>query len=137
LYGNEKLNGVTPATYGDAHPAMAPQAVHDRLVKYLKNGAHYDDWKKDPFLALSMHAQLREQFGWEPFTRLFEEYRGLRPVEQPRTDIEKHDRWMVRFSKLVHKNLAPFFQAWGVPTTESARSSISDLPTWMPPDWPN
>lgn len=137
LYGNEKLNGVTPATYGDAHPAMALQAVHDRLAKYLKNGAHYDDWKSDPFLALSMYAQLREQFGWEIFTRLFEEYRGLSPAEEPKSDIDKRDRWMVRFSKLVHRNLGPFFQAWGVPTTEAARQSIASLPTWMPPDWPN
>jgi hypothetical protein len=135
LYGNEKLNGVTPETYGDAHPAMAPKAVHDRLVKYLADGRHYDAWKSDPFLALSMYAELREQFGWEPFTRLFEEYRGLRPEEEPKTDIDKRDRWMVRFSRIVHRNLGPFFQNWGVPTTDSARRSIEDLPIWMPSDW--
>lgn len=136
LYGNEKLNGVTPDTYGDAHPAMAPKAVKDRLTKYLADGAHYDKWRSDPFLALSMYVQLREQFGWEPFTRLFEEYRSLRADEQPKTDIDKRDHWMVRFSKIVHKNLGPFFVAWGVPTTEAARKSIADLPAWMPSDWP-
>ncbi len=136
LYGSEKLNGVTPANYGEAHPAMAPKAVRERLVKYLADGAHYDKWRSDPFLALSMYAQLREQFGWEPFTRLFEEYRTLRPSEQPKSDIEKRDRWMVRFSKLVRKNLGPFFTAWGVPTTEAAKKSIANLPTWMPTDWP-
>jgi hypothetical protein len=43
---------------------------------------------------------------------------------------------MVRFSKAVGKDLGPFFQAWGVPTTEKARQEIASLPDWMPPDWP-
>ena len=30
------------------------------------------------------------------------------------------------------RNLGPFFQAWGVPTSEKARVSIADLPAWMP-----
>ena len=136
LYGNEVMNGVTPETYGDAHPAMAPKAVHDRLVKYLNNGAHYETWRSDAFLALTMYAQLREQFGWEPFTRLFSEYQGLRPNELPKSDLDKRDRWMVRFSKTVGRNLGPFFKAWGVPTSDAARQSIANLPGWMPSDWP-
>ena len=31
---------------------------------------------------------------------------------------------------------SPFFQAWGVPTSEQARQSIARLPAWMPPDFP-
>jgi len=136
LYGSEKLNGVTPATYGDAHPAMAPPAVKARLAKYVSSGAHYETWMSDPFLALSMFAQLREQFGWDPFTRLFAQYWALTPADEPRTDIDKRDGFMVRFSRLVGRNLGPFFQAWGVPTTDAARSSIASLPSWMPKDWP-
>ena len=133
LYGSEKLNGETPETYSGA---MTPKEVNQRLTKYLASGAHYRDWKDDPFLALVMFAELREQFGWEIFTRLFAEYRTLRPEEEPKTDIEKRDRWMVRFSKLVGKNLGPFFNAWGVPTSDAARASIANLPSWMPANWP-
>jgi hypothetical protein len=39
----------------------------------------------------------------------------------------------VRFSKAVGKNLGPFFQVWGVPTSDKARASIAKLPGWMPP----
>jgi hypothetical protein len=136
LYGSEKLNDVKPATYGDAHPAMAPVAVKNRIAKYVASGAHYETWTSDPFLALSMFAELREQFGWEPFTRLFAKYWTLTPAEEPRTDIDKRDGFMVRFSRIVGYNLGPFFQAWGVPTTDTARSSIADLPAWMPKGWP-
>ncbi len=137
LFGSEKLNGVTPATYGDAHPAMAPAAVQKRLAKYLESGAHYDTWKSDPFLALSMFAEIREEFGWEPFTRYFEECRTLTGSEDPRTDLAKHDRFMVRMSRMIGRNLGPFFMAWGVPTTTGARQSIADLREWMPKTWPN
>lgn len=136
LYGSEKLNGVTPSTYGDAHPAMAPATAQKRLAKYLEGGAKYSDWTSNPFLALTFFAQLREQFGWEPFSKLFGGYWHLTPSEEPRSDIDKRDLFMVRFSRLVGKNLGPFFQAWGIPTTENARNSVSSLPSWMPKNWP-
>lgn len=136
LYGAERLNAVTPPEYGLAHPAMAPKAAHDRLVKYLRNGARFEDWKNDPFLALTMYAELREGFGWAPFTHVFAEYQGLPNDQRPHSEVEKHDQWMVRFSRAVGKNLGPFFQAWGVPTSDGARQSTANLPAWMPADWP-
>ena len=70
------------------------------------------------------------------FNKVFGEYFTLTPAEQPHTEMEKHDQWMVRFSKAIHRNLGQFFQAWGVPTSQPARDSIATLPTWIPPDWP-
>jgi hypothetical protein len=55
--------------------------------------------------------------------------------ERPRSDQARRDQWMVRFSKTVGKNLAPFFAAWDVPITETAQKQIADLPAWMPPDF--
>jgi hypothetical protein len=43
---------------------------------------------------------------------------------------------MVRFSRHVGRDLGPFFEAWGVPTSEEARQSIADLPGWMPEGFP-
>jgi len=136
LYLAEKLNNVRPDDYGKAHPAMAPKAIQDRLAKYLAAGHSFEQWKDDPFLALTMYYQLRVDFGWEPFTKVFAEYRKLTPAQRPNGELAKHDQWMVRFSKAIGKNLGPFFQAWGVPTSEAARQSIANLPEWMPKDWP-
>ena len=70
---------------------------------------------------------------------------GLDPValdgelpksKRPKNDDEERDQWLVRFSRACGKNLGPFFEAWGVPTSESVRQSIADLPGWMPADWP-
>jgi hypothetical protein len=39
---------------------------------------------------------------------------------------------MVRFSRAAGRNLGPYFEAWGVPTSSQARASIAELPAWMP-----
>ena len=133
LYGSEVMNGITPPEYGIAHPAMSSDARKKRLAGYLAKGAHFEDWKNDPFLALTMYAQLREAFGWEPFTKVFASYRTTGP--HPRGELEKHDQWMIRMARATGRNLGPFFVAWGVPTSEAARKSIADLPAWMPANW--
>lgn len=109
----------------------------DKQVKaYIAGGADFEKWKADPFLALRMYVQLQEAFGWDAYKKVFAEYRTLPRGERPKNDDEKHDQWMVRFSRAVGRNLGPFFQAWGVPTSEKARASIADLPPWMPEGFP-
>ncbi len=83
-----------------------------------------------------MYVQLREAFGWEAFKKVIAQYRTLNKDERPKNDDQKRDQWMVRFSRVVGKNLGPFFQAWNIPTSDEARKSISDLPAWMPEGFP-
>jgi hypothetical protein len=116
------------------HPALAERG---RLVaKHRSKGATFEGWKSDPFLALVMYQQLREAFGWETYKRVFAEYRGLPADQRPKGEQQERDQWMVRFSRACGKNLGPFFEAWGVPTSPEARAGLADLPTWMPADWP-
>ena len=91
---------------------------------------------EQPFLALLMYIQLKEAFGWDAFKEVFAEYRRLPKAQRPKTDADKRDQWMVRFSRAVGKNLGPFFQAWAVPTSAQARASIANLPTWLPEGFP-
>ncbi len=133
LYCMETLCGQPS---GRGHDAMKPEAVEKRLRGYLGMGEKFPRWKSDPFLALTMYYQLRVGFGWETYKKVFAEYRGLANEQRPKSDDEERDQWMVRFSRAAGKNLGPFFEAWGVPTSPSARESIKDLPAWMPADWP-
>jgi hypothetical protein len=128
LYGAEKLNGVLE---GALEP-VRPEVMRRKTRAHLDAGAPFDKWKEDPFLALIMYVQLRQEFGWEPFTRVFAEYRDLPAAERPKTDDERRDQWLVRMSKAVGRNLGPFFQRWGVPTSMAARRSVGDLPRWLP-----
>ncbi len=134
LYCMETVTGLPPRT---GHPAINdPAKVRQAIQKYVAAGADFEKWKSDPFLALMMYMQLQQAFGWDAYKKVFAEYRDL-PVEQrPKNDDEKRDQWMVRFSRAVGHNLGPFFQAWGVPTSDKARASIADLPSWMPEGFP-
>ena len=83
-----------------------------------------------------MYHQLQEAFGWDAYKKIFAEYRELPRDQRPKGDDEKRDEWMVRFSHVVGKNLGPFFEAWGIPTSSEARKSIAGLPPWMPKGFP-
>lgn len=121
---------------GSGHAAMDPAKVMERLNKHLDGHAVFARWQGDPFLALTMYDQLRAAFGWDTYRRVFAEYRSLPKAERPTNDDQKRDQWMVRFSKAAGKNLGPFFQAWGVPTSDAARAAVQSLPQWMPVEWP-
>ncbi len=131
MYILEKLCGVAP---GGGHDAF--KSRERTMGVYFARGAEFEQWKRDPFLALFMYCQLQEAFGWETFKRVFAEYRDLPQNERPRDEFAKRDQWMVRFSRACGKNLGPFFEAWGIPVTSAARRSIADLPEWMPEGFP-
>jgi len=133
LYVCETICGIAP---GEGHVAMKPAEKMKRLRTYLSSSDKFTRWKSDPFLALTMYDELRAGFGWDTYKKVFAEYRNLPKEQRPKTDDEKRDQWMVRFSQAAGRNLGPFFDAWGVPTSTAARDSIKSLPSWMPPDWP-
>jgi len=133
LYVFDKVCGFPRAK---AHGEMAPDVRARKMKAYLAPGADFEKWKRDPFLALQMYIQLQEAFGWDAYEKVFAEYRALARSERPKSDADKRDQWMVRFSRAVGRNLGPFFQAWGVPTSPEARASIAGLPGWMPEGFP-
>ena len=132
LYLMEKVCGLI----SEGHPSITKQARAKNTKKYLAEGADFEKWKQSPFLALCMYMQMKEAFGWDAFKKVFAEYRDLSEDQRPKSDDEKRDQWMVRFSRTVGRNLGPFFEAWGIPTSEKARASIADLPLWMPEGFP-
>jgi hypothetical protein len=129
LYNYEKQYGTPIA---ETRREMRPEVRRAAKAKYIADGADFNTWKSDPFLALGMYVELIEEFGWESFIEVFGEYRELPPNERPRNDDAKRDQWMCRFSKKVGKNLGPFFDQWGVPVSQEAKDSIADLPVWLP-----
>jgi len=132
LYVYEFLCGIPVAE----HPRGSAEFQAAQMARYDFDDPDFEQWKRDPFLALVMYEQLQQAFGWDAYRRVFAEYLALSQAERPQRDEEKRDQWLERFSKTVGRNLGPFFEAWGVPTSEAARDSISGLPSWMPPDFP-
>ncbi len=133
MYCFEKVCGLPK----EGHEAISAASREKHMKKYFNGGGTFETWKSDPFLALLLYHQLVDGFGWEPFKTVFAEYRDLPKDQRPKTDEEKHDQWLVRFSKRVGKNLGPLFEAWKIPTSQAARDSVKSLPVWLPePDFP-
>lgn len=114
------------------HPGLATHERIRRRQKYFSAGAPFSQWQDDPFLALDMYLQLQEAFGWEAFEKTFASYRTLKSEQRPKNDPEKRDQWLIRFSRIVGRDLSGFFRQWGVPVSEEAAQSLSDLPPWQP-----
>ena len=106
------------------------------LALYDFDDPDFELWQREPFLALIMYTQMQQAFGWDAYREVFATYRALPDYDRPKSDGEKRDQWLVRFSRQVGRNLGPFFEAWGVPTSQAARDSIAALPVWLPPDFP-
>ncbi len=120
--------------------ATPPEQAHEandqtaaRIAKYFDKPASLERWQQDPFTALVMYRQMREAFGWETYKKVFAEYRALAPDDRPKSDPEKRDQWMERMSRASGKNLAPFFERWGVTITPQAAERVNTLDAWMPP----
>ncbi len=133
LYCYEMVCGVP---IHETREQLTPEWQTEQTRKHLADGADFEKWKASPFLGLIMYSQLTDGFGWDAFRQVFAEYRDLPDEERPKNDDEKRDQWLVRFSRTVGRDLGPFFEAWGIPTSQAARDSISDLADWMPEDFP-
>ncbi len=90
---------------------ILPGGNKEKTAAHLAAGATLEPWKGDPFLALMIYAQLQQASGWEPFIKVFAEYKTLESGERPKTEANRHGQFMLRFSRATGKNPGPFFKA--------------------------
>lgn len=132
MHAFEKVCGL-PRT---GHDALHPASRDRRMRRFFQRDSTFEDWQRDPFLALLVYLQLIEGFGWESYYRVLGEYQALPATERPRTDADRRDQFVVRFSNAVGRNLGPLFAAWKIHVSPTARERIAHLPEWMPPNFP-
>jgi hypothetical protein len=123
VYVSEEVAGVPRA---DAHPAMTVAERQGRVADWLSGRDR--DWSV--WMALETYLQLQEEFGWEPFRAVFQGYLAMNEAERPVDEAQQVQRWIVRMSQAVGRDLTLFHEAWGFPITEGTRSAVSDLPAW-------
>ena len=113
----------------DGHRAISRLNRRQTMQNYFSGGAKFDtDWSV--WTALETYLQIQESFGWEPFTEVFDEYNQLDRDQWPQTQQEKNDQFVIRLSRAVGKNLAPFWKIWALPLSEDVERELNDLPVW-------
>lgn len=128
LFGGEHFNH----DLSGGHGAMKEDKRLERMkiVKSAPGAEAYFD--KDPWYGLTMLRAIREEFGWKPFQTLFAEFRDLPRAEQPKSEDEKHDQFLVRMSRILNRDLGKYLEMWGVKNSAEARAKSKQYPQWLP-----
>ncbi|MGC4005457.1 MAG: M60 family metallopeptidase [Pirellulales bacterium] len=130
--GEVTVNIFSMYTFDTLHPnAKQHDAVSKRdatMAKMWSENGPPDNWRRDLFYAVFMFADLKDAYEWPAFHRFFELYKRMPDGERPKTDLEKHDGWLVNFSTIVGQNIQPLMDAYGVTTSEAAKSKVAHLP---------
>ncbi len=112
-------------THGGVNPLKRQQLRN----AYFNGGRNFqDEWAV--WTALDCYLLIQEEFGWEPFKAVFDEYNNLPQDEWPKSQQEKNDQWVIRLSKACNANLAPYYAAWNLPMSEFVSQKTSQLPAW-------
>ena len=114
------------------HPGITEEARKDHVKKIKSAKDKWQTWKSDPFLALTTYIQLVQEFGWESWRKYLYSFDDGSFGPPPGSDDEKRDQFLIRYSKIVNKNLGPFFDAWGIPVSSAAKAEAGKLEPWMP-----
>ncbi len=114
------------------HPAISEEARKENIQKIKRASDKWQTWKSDPFLALTTYIQLIQEFGWESWRKYLYSFSDSSFGPAPANDDAKRDQFLVRYSKIANKNLGPFFEAWGIPVSSSAKAEVGKMPPWMP-----
>lgn len=101
------------------------------IKKYL-NAPSFTSWKKDPFLALAIYAQLADSFGFALYKKAFRRY--ITERIRPRNDHEEIQTWITVTSEAAGYNLVPIFEFWGYPIDATTKNKVKDLPAYLPDD---
>ncbi|MDF1850893.1 MAG: M60 family metallopeptidase [Verrucomicrobiales bacterium] len=113
----------------ETHGAIRPLNRKQRINAYFNQPTSFEsDWSV--WTALETYLMIQEEFGWEPFQKVFDEYNRLEPSERPRGQQEINDQWVIRLSRACGMNLQPFWATWKLPMTEKVERALQDLPVW-------
>ena len=102
------------------------------IIESLPQGEKWQRWKSNPFLALTTYIQLVQAFGWENWRAYLHSFADESFGPMPKSEEERRDQFLIRYSRLVKKNLGPFFDYWGIPVTDYAKAQVAKLDPWMP-----
>lgn len=116
------------------HPNITPEARRAHVQKIRAATDKWAVWKSDPFLALTTYIQLVQGFGWESWRRYLHSFADPAFGPAPADDAQRRDQFLVRYSKIVGRNLGPFFEFWGIPVSSAAQQAVAGLEGWMPKD---
>lgn len=110
--------------------------IDKTLTQYFSDTKTYFESTGEHALRLWFFVELIKEFGFDPFREMSLAF-AKNGYANDASEVEKWSWTMSTLSKATGKNLAPYFEAWRIPLTESAKNEVKSLKVWMPsPDFP-
>jgi hypothetical protein len=104
--------------------------------KYFSKTPTYDDWSNDHGMALMTFAQLIRHFGWQSMRKFMHDYevdiKAGHSDKLPKNNQDKIDQWVLRYSRIVGRNIKPQFQMFGLPVSDKLDEQLRGLEAWCP-----
>lgn len=126
--------------YLSGQAILETEFVRDRkreFKDYFDQNPSYERWKSNCCLALMTFAQLIKHFGWEPMYRFMSDYEYDMKHNRgalPKSNQDKIDQWIIRYSKIINRNIKPQFELWGLPVSENVDAYVNGLDIFCPVD---
>ena len=79
---------------------------------------------------LAFYVQLVDAFGWDAVNQVIATYRPDRNPEFPPSEEGRGGEYMVRLSRIVGRNLYPYFYGWGMAMPAESQDKVAGLPVW-------
>jgi len=101
--------------------------------KFFSKQPTYHDWQNDYGMALATFAQLIKHFGWQPMYKFMKEYEAdiRNQNDLPHSNQEKIDQWVLRYSRILKRNIKPQFQMFGLPVSERCDHELALYQSWI------
>ena len=101
--------------------------------KFFSKQPTYDDWQNDFGMALATFAQLIKHFGWKPMYEFMKEYENdiKNKANLPQNNQDKIDQWVLRYSRILKRNIKPQFQMFGLPVSDRHDHELMSYQSWI------
>ena len=113
-----------------AHEYWRPQDLAENLKKNFVKGKKYGEQSNKTRALFFVH--LVNEFGWQSYKKMFREFWKHPKESGPKSDLEERTLFLEIFSKVTGKNLAPFFDSWGLEYDKKVLAKIKDLAAFTP-----
>lgn len=101
--------------------------------KYFSKQPNYNDWQNDFFMALITFAQMIKHFGWKPMYKFMKDYEYdiEKRLNLPENNQDKIDQWVLRYSRIVSRNIAPHFKMFGLTVSNRCEQALASYEPWF------
>lgn len=113
-----------------------PRGQMSRFKHFFSKELSFEDFKNSCEMALMLFVLLIKYFGWDSMYTFMKNYEVDIAFRNnlPKSEQDKIDQWVLRYSQIVSRNIKPHFEMFGVPVSKEVDDKLAGLEIWCVPE---